>query len=54
MRFTRDHKDRVRYWLTDAAGVGQPIFMYVRYLDMCAEYFDMGVQYLVLSNNFFY
>ena len=25
MRFTRDHKDHVRYWLTDDAGGGQPI-----------------------------
>ena len=25
MRFTRDLKGRVRYWLTDAAGGGQPI-----------------------------
>ena len=25
MKFTRDHKDRVRYWLTDAVGGGQPI-----------------------------
>ena len=25
MRFTRDHKDRVRYWLTDAAVGGQLI-----------------------------
>ena len=25
MKLTRDHKDRVRYWLTDAAGGGQPI-----------------------------
>ena len=25
MRSTHDHKDRVRYWLTDAVGGGQPI-----------------------------
>ena len=25
VRFTRDHKDRVRYWLTDAEGGGQTI-----------------------------
>ena len=25
MRSTHDHEDRVRYWLTDAAGGGQPI-----------------------------
>ena len=25
MRFTRDYKDRVRYWFTEAAGDGQPI-----------------------------
>ena len=25
MRSTHDHEDRVRYWLTDAEGGGQPI-----------------------------
>ena len=25
MRSTHDHEDRVRYWLTDAVGGGQPI-----------------------------
>ena len=25
MRSTHDHGDRVRYWLTDAEGGGQPI-----------------------------
>ena len=25
MMSTHDHEDRVRYWLTDAKGVGQPI-----------------------------
>ena len=25
MRSTQDHEDRVRYWLTDAVGGGQPI-----------------------------